>query len=62
MNRGRDIKAERARLGVAQSWLAKQLGIDSRTLSFYEREAIPVSPELLNQIQTILDSIEATAA
>jgi transcriptional regulator with XRE-family HTH domain len=59
---GKDIKAERAKRGIAQSALAKEAGMSRSVLIAIERGRLKVMPEELVRLWNLMDSIKPTDA
>jgi transcriptional regulator with XRE-family HTH domain len=56
---GRDIAAERTRLGVAQTRLARLLGMPPYKLSKIEQGKLPLDDEAAEAVKRILATIKA---
>jgi hypothetical protein len=59
---GRDIRAERMRLGVAIEWLAKNAPVPIGDLRVIERRNLPLSQEIIDNVTRALESVSRAAA
>lgn len=62
MKNGSDIRAERARKGVSQSWLAGKLGISVSTLRDIENDAVSIDAKEYTRIADILNAVQLQKA